>query len=179
MHDSNTTANLLGATALALTDVTLGNVTRAAGVTARGATALVTLSASPGLSVSELGRRVGLTQSAAARMVDTLEADGLLTRSPHPFNRHWVTVSLTETGWATTQHILGARATPLGGVLECLDQGEQQTLSNLLVKILTRLYENNGNAQYICRLCDRGACATEHSTCPVGEAERQDRRQPN
>ncbi|TDC08332.1 MarR family transcriptional regulator [Nonomuraea longispora] len=178
MHDSATTANLLGATALALTDVTLGQVTRAAGVSAREATAMVTLSASPGLSVSELGRRVGLTQSAAARMVDGLEADGLLTREPHPFNRHWVTLSLTETGRATTQHILGARATPLSGVLDCLDEGEQQTLSGLLVKILTQLYQDNGNAQYICRLCDRGACVAGHAPCPVGEAERREQRQP-
>ncbi|TDE58416.1 MarR family transcriptional regulator [Nonomuraea mesophila] len=177
MHDSATTANLLGATALALTDVTLGNVTRAAGVNAREATAMVTLSASPGLSVSELGRRVGLTQSAAARMVDGLEADGLLTREPHPFNRHWVTLSLTETGWATTRHILGARAAPLGGVLDCLDEGEQQTLSCLLAKLLTQLYKDTGNAKYICRLCDEHACVTEHSVCPVGEAERQDKRQ--
>ncbi|WP_460352193.1 MarR family transcriptional regulator [Actinoallomurus acanthiterrae] len=42
--------------------------------------ALVVLSGSPGLGVTELGRRVGLSQPAAARMVDSLEGHGLALR---------------------------------------------------------------------------------------------------
>ena len=82
MHDEQRLANLLGATALALVDLTLGEATKAAGVSSSSAAALVSLAARPGVSVTELGRRVGLTQPAAARMVDSLEADGLVERRP-------------------------------------------------------------------------------------------------
>jgi DNA-binding MarR family transcriptional regulator len=69
MHDDFRTANLLGATVLALSDVVVAEATRAADTSSSGAAALVVLSTAPGLSVTELGRRIGLSQSAAARMV--------------------------------------------------------------------------------------------------------------
>jgi MarR family transcriptional regulator, negative regulator of the multidrug operon emrRAB len=173
MHDIGTTANLLGAAALAVNDMALGNATRAAGLSTSGAAALVSLSASPDISVTELGRRVGLTQSAAARMVDSLEADGLVERFPHRFNKRWVTLRMPPLGHATTHHILGARGEPLSDIVARLDEDDQQALADLLVKLLTHLYEHTGNAQYLCRLCDRTSCGTTHSTCPVGEAERR------
>ncbi|MEU8351904.1 MarR family transcriptional regulator, partial [Streptomyces sp. NPDC048845] len=82
MHDAARTANLLGATTLALSDLALAGAARDAGVSASGAAALVSLSSAPGLGVTELGRRIGLSQSAAARMVDALVANGLVERSP-------------------------------------------------------------------------------------------------
>ncbi|MCC4314887.1 helix-turn-helix domain-containing protein [Streptomyces malaysiensis] len=44
------------------------------------AAALIVLRADPGVSVTELGRRVGLTQSAAVRMVAGLEREALVER---------------------------------------------------------------------------------------------------
>lgn len=171
MQGIDRTANLLGATALALTDVTLGGVTRAANVSASGAAALVSLSADPGLSVTELGRRVGLSQSAAARMVDSLEADGLVERRPHPFIARVTTVYPTQPGREATSRLLAARGSPLTDVVSALDEDDQQVLEGLLTKLLTRLYDHVGRAQYMCRLCDRSCCMAA-STCPVGQAER-------
>ncbi|GAB3644535.1 MarR family winged helix-turn-helix transcriptional regulator [Glycomyces tarimensis] len=172
MHDSDRTANLLGALALTLTDLSLGNATNTAGVSSSGAAALVTLSANPGLSVSELGRRVGLTQSAAARMVDSLETDGLIERRPSPFNQRWVTVYPTTAGRATARALLDARSTPLTDALAALDEHDRKALDELMSRLLTRLYDHVGRSQYMCRLCDRDCC-TKDATCPVGEAERQ------
>ncbi len=170
MHATGRTANLLGATALALTDLTLGGATKAVNVSTSGAAALVSLSAYPGLSVTELGRRVGLSQSAAARMVDSLEADGLVERRPSPLVRRVTTVHPTRAGRHAARRLLAARGDPLDGVVDGLDENEQQLLAGLLTKLLTRLYEQVGNAQYMCRLCDR-TCCTAGSTCPVGQAE--------
>jgi MarR family transcriptional regulator, negative regulator of the multidrug operon emrRAB len=173
MHDSARTANLLGATALALTDLVLAGATRAAGVSASGAAALVTLSDFPGLSVTELGRRVGLSQSAAARMVDSLEADGLVERPPRE-GRH-VMVHLTKAGTQATRHLLDARGGPLTDVIASLDKEDEDALARLLTKLLTRLYPHFGNAELMCRLCDRASCTAE-STCPVGAADREHQR---
>lgn len=180
MHESanaapaGRTANLLGATALAVTDLALAGASRAAGVSASGAAALVALSAAPGLSVTELGRRVGLSQSAAARMVESLEAHGLLERRPGA--GRWVSVTLTPAGARTAGELLAARGAPLTELVTVLDGEERQVLDGLLGKLLTRLYADTGSADLLCRLCDRGVCV-RGAVCPVGEAERQDERE--
>ena len=172
MTDLFRTANLLGAASLAVTDSILDNVTSAAGVSASGAAALVTLSADPRVSVTELGRRIGLSQSAAARMVDSLESDGLVERRPNPFNPQWATIHLTRAGRRARQKLLAARSDPVADAVAALGEDDQQMLAELLATLLTRLYERVGQAQYICRLCDRAAC-TAGATCPVAEAEGQ------
>jgi DNA-binding MarR family transcriptional regulator len=170
MHTSDRTANLLGATALAVTDLTVGGATRAVNVSPSGAAALISLAAYPGLSVTELGRRVGLSQPAAARMVDSLEADGLVERRPSPLMRRVTAVHPTRAGRQAVRRLLAARGGPLSDVVAALDENEQQLLAGLLTKVLTRLYDQVGDAQYMCRLCDRNSCTTG-DTCPVGQAE--------
>ncbi|MBO0819240.1 MAG: MarR family transcriptional regulator [Nocardiopsaceae bacterium] len=167
MQSNSRTANLLGATALAVTDLALAGATAAAGTSPSGAAALVVLSGAGGLSVTELGRRVGLSQSAAARMTDSLEGSGLVTRRPGPGRR--VTVEPTPAGRQAAAHLLSARAAPLDDVLAALDEDEQRTLAALLAKLLARLYGEIGDNELMCRLCDRPAC-TAGATCPVGEA---------
>ena len=169
MHNDARTANLLGATALALTDLALTGATAAAGVSPSGAAALVVLSATPGLSVTELGRRVGLSQSAAARMADSLENARLVTRHPGP--GRWVTVQVTLAGRQAARDLLAARGGPLADVLTALDEDEQEALAVLLSKLLARLYGEIGSTELICRLCDRASC-TAGASCPVGQAER-------
>lgn len=173
MHDrSERTANLLGATALAVSDALIGGATGAAGTSASGAAALVSLDASPGLSVTELGRRVGLSQSAAARMVDALEAGGLAERRPG-LGRS-VTVHPTPSGQRAVRQILAGRGAPLTEMVAGLNDDEQTLLAGLLEKLLTQIYGTVGNSQLICRLCDRPHC-TSGAYCPVGEAERASR----
>lgn len=168
MHDR--VANLLGATALAITDLMLAGATRAAGASASGAAALLVLRAAPGLSVTELGRRVGLTQPAAARMVATLEASGLTSRRATPGRA--VAVHLTAAGERSAARLLAARAAPLAEVLSDLDASQLVTLAGLLEPVLARLHGRTGSSELVCRLCDRDVCTTD-AVCPVGEAARR------
>jgi MarR family transcriptional repressor of emrRAB len=162
------TANQLGAAALALTDLML-NGASSAGVSPSGAAALVTLSAFPGLTVTELGRQVGLSQSAAARMVDSLEADGLAAR--HPRVGRQVTVHLTSAGSQAACDLLEARSALLADLVASLGGEDRDALARLLPRLLARLYRHVGHAQRMCRLCDRASC-TADAACPVGAAER-------
>ena len=163
------TANHLGAAALALTDLMLGGASSVAGVSPSGAAALVTLSAFPGLTVTELGRQVGLSQSAAARMVDSLEAEGLAARRPRVGRQ--VTVHLTSAGRQAVCDLLDARSTLLADLVASLDGEDRDALARLLPRLLARLYRHVGHAQRMCRLCDRASC-TADAACPVGAAER-------
>jgi MarR family transcriptional repressor of emrRAB len=169
MHDRSRTVNLLGATSLAVNDLALAGAARTAGVSGSGAAALVVLSTAPAVGVTELGRRVGLSQSAAARMVDSLEATGLATRRSGA--GRGVTVRTTASGERLARQLLAARDAPLARLLDALDDEETATLAKLLTKLLTRAYGEVGDAELLCRLCDRDACTTG-ATCPVGQAER-------
>jgi DNA-binding MarR family transcriptional regulator len=169
MHELDRTANLLGATALVVTDLMLAGATRAAGVRGSGAAALITLLDSPGLGVTELGRRVGLSQSAAARMVDSLAAAGLVRR--HGTTGRAVPVRLTAEGTEAGARLRTARSESLTDLLSGLPERDRTRLAGLLETLLARLTERVGDTELVCRLCDRTACTTG-ATCPVGEAHR-------
>lgn len=170
MHAMDRVANLLGATALAVTDMMVAGATRAAGVSASGAAALLALRDTAGVGVTDLGRRVGLGQSAAARMVDSLAASGLVQR--HGTAGRSVLVRLTGVGAKTADRLLAARGEPLAALLADLGDADRTALAVLLESLLARLYERAGDAERVCRLCDRSAC-TADATCPVGEAARK------
>ncbi len=169
MHDTRRTANLLGTTALAVTDLAHTSATRASGTSISGAAALVVLMATPGLSVTELGRRIGLSQPAAARMVDSLEGERLVHRRPGAGRE--VQVGPTSAGRRVASQLLAARGQPLHDLVSVLDSDEQRALAGLLDKLLARLYAKVGSSEMLCRLCDRASCTT-NATCPVGQAER-------
>lgn len=156
---------------MTLTDLAVEEAKRVRRLSTSSAAALVSLFAVPGLSVSELGRRVGLSQPAAARMVDALESDGLVTRVPSTVNRRWMTAQPTRQGDRLAQQLLRGRKAPLVAAVAKLNESEQQALAGLLEKMLVQLYEEVGQGQRICRLCDRESC-TRSAPCPVGQAER-------
>jgi DNA-binding MarR family transcriptional regulator len=82
MHDDERLANLFGAAALAAT----GAMTAAAAAVTDGglsaAAALVTLASEPGIGVTELSRRLGLSQPGASRLIEALAARGLVHSEP-------------------------------------------------------------------------------------------------
>jgi len=118
---------------------------------------------------------VGLSQSAAARMVDSMESNRLLRRRPGIGRT--VTVEVTQAGRRAARRLLEAREGPLTKAVSALDDQDQKALAGLLAKLLARLYDEVGDNELMCRLCDRPACATKDATCPVGEAERVQRQQ--
>src|SRR2546430_11915985 len=123
MHEEDRVANLLGALALTVNDLMLADTTAAAGTSASGAAALVVLSTAPGLSVTELGRRVGLSQPAAARMVDSLERRDLVERRDTLTPA--VAVHLTRKGSGAARRILGRRGGRLTALARALTLEEQ------------------------------------------------------
>jgi len=165
MHESRL-ANLLGACGLAVADLTLRNATPR--LSASSAAAVVVLASGP-VGGTELGRRIGLTQSAATRLVDSLVSAGLAARSSRAGRT--VLVSLTDSGRRVAEELLAARAETLTAVLSALSADERARLGGLLETLLARLYGDIGSADLMCRLCDRSAC-TADVVCPVGQAAR-------
>ena len=172
-------ANLLGATALNVADLMLSEIRDTAGTSSSASSALVVLSESPDLAVTDLGRRIGLSQPAAARMVDTLERQRLVTRRSRVGRA--VAVRLTPKGRRAAARLLQRRGQVLAELVADLDPSEQATLAALLEKILPGVHANVGRdsptprerlAELVCRLCDRGACRQDGAPCPVSVAQR-------
>ena len=162
--------NLLGAAAQGLSDQMRAGLTAAGPLSDSAVATLILLSHSSGIGASELGKRLGITQSAAVRMVEGMERDGLLMRGPKAGRS--VAITLTDQGRNLAQHLLEARDHSLGVVVDSLAQDEQEQLEALLMKMLPRLHQQPGDADRLCRLCDRQACIDGGAICPVGQAER-------
>ncbi|TQL67550.1 hypothetical protein FB381_1430 [Nocardioides albertanoniae] len=76
------------------------------------------------------------------------------------------------------QDLLEIRDRSLEPVVSSLTTEEQEQLEALLVKLLPWLHHQPGDADRLCRLCDRAACVTGGAICPVGQAERDSRTEP-
>ncbi|HEY7483916.1 MAG TPA: MarR family winged helix-turn-helix transcriptional regulator [Streptosporangiaceae bacterium] len=170
MHELRT-ANLLGAAALTIADRLRDSAAAAAGTSASGTAALITLVGYPGLGVTELGARVGLSQPAAARMIDGLVALGLVERRAGSTGRS-VAIHPTRRGRAAAERALRAREGELTSAIERLPADERAALTRALERVLYGLFDRPGSEHVVCRLCDRGACLSAGQACPVGQAAR-------
>ncbi|MCR6490357.1 MarR family transcriptional regulator [Amycolatopsis sp. OK19-0408] len=161
-------ANLLGATVLNLSDRMTSAAAGAAGVSLSGTAALVVLAEFSGLGGTELGRRIGLSQPACARMLDQLEGRGLVRRREKTGRA--VAVELTREGRAAAGRALAARQEVLVRALGAV--AEPAGLEPVLEQLLRGLHADVQHGDLMCRLCDRPGCVARRQTCPVGELEK-------
>ncbi|SIR64114.1 MarR family winged helix-turn-helix transcriptional regulator [Williamsia sterculiae] len=157
--------NLLAAQALALTD----HIDAAdAGVvpTASDRAALVTLLAHPGHPVSWLSRILGLTSSGLTRLVDRMESAGWVERSTGGDARSR-RLRLTADGTERAHEVLAAREQAMAQVTDRLSPADRTDLERILGTLVAGLADDRPGALKVCRLCDRAACATPGSECPL------------
>ncbi len=162
-------ANVLGACALAVADA-LGPALRdeaAAGGPSRPAALVALLNFASGAPVDVLRRALGLTHSRTVRVVDALEADGLVRRRRSADDGRVVLVDLTRGGRRAAERLLRRRAAVLEPLLAGLDAGEQAQVARLLGGVLVQLTGGRDDARAICRLCDADACGHHDGRCPV------------
>ena len=170
-------ANLLGAWALAVADRIEAAASTAAGRGGQAPAALVALHEfAGGGTIEDLRRVLGLTHSAAVRMVDGLEADGHVARRPGVGDARSVAVILTPSGRAAARRILRARAAALEATLDGLTAAHRRSLTALAERLTGDLAElrleqrRQGKPPaggWMCRLCDFEACGRDDGRCPA------------
>jgi MarR family transcriptional repressor of emrRAB len=164
------TANLLGSLSLAVADRMRAATEAAAGHGGSGPAALAALSTYlEGEPIDALGRSLGLTHSAAVRLVDRLEDSGLVARRRGLDGRS-VSVVMTARGRRAGREILDARQRAIDEVLESLSASERRALAGFCEKLLGGLTASRADAGRICRLCDPDACGHYDGRCPVTQA---------
>jgi DNA-binding MarR family transcriptional regulator len=161
-------ANLVGALAIAVVDrlheARVANDSR--GLTATAA--LNHLRLRPGQNIDFLARLLQISHPATVRLVDRLEAEGLVTRGPSRDDRRSRTLVLTGKGQRVALATARERLEGLDEILAPLTTAERRQLEPLLEKLVTALTDDRWEARHICRLCDFPTCASP--TCPVDQA---------
>lgn len=176
------TGNLLGALSLAVADRVRTATEQAGG---HGAAAPAALSALHeflgGGTIEQLRDVVGLSHSGAVRLVDRLEADGLVERRAGRDARA-VSVRLTRAGRRRAERVLAARAAVLEGLVADLDADERVAATAVLERVLGVVTEQRIRARldgappgggWLCRLCDLGDCGRPEGRCPTAETARR------
>jgi MarR family transcriptional regulator, negative regulator of the multidrug operon emrRAB len=160
-------ANLLGTVGLAVSDRIREAGEDELGLGGSAPAAIVALSTYlADQPLEEIGRAFGITASAVVRLVDRLEAEGLVQRRPGP-DRRRVSVRLTPTGERRAKAVLARRERVLDDVLRALTAAEREELTRLHEKLLAQLPEDVPAAARVCRFCDVYACGHYEGRCPV------------
>jgi DNA-binding MarR family transcriptional regulator len=168
--DGGRDANLLGALSLAVSERLEAATSAAATRGGSGPAALAALDTFlEGSSIDTMRKPLGLTHSAAVRLVDRLAAAGLVTRAAGEDGRS-VAVFLTPAGQRVAAQVQERRMLALTKVLAALDAAEREQLTRLVEKLLAGLTFGRADARHICRLCDAAACGHEEGRCPVTRA---------
>ena len=163
-------ANLLGAVALAVADRVRAAAEAGAGEGGSAPAALVSLAVYlDGGAIDALRVPLGVTHSAAVRVVDRLVGAGLAQRRPGA-DRRAVSVELTPAGHEAAEQARELREQVLEAALAGLDPAERAELARLNFKVLAALTDGRAAAGRICRLCDANACGHEQGRCPVTRA---------
>lgn len=157
-------ANLLGALALAVGDAGRAAVEAAAGLPASGVAALFALGVEPGQDIGALAAVAGVNHSTMVRIVERLEAEGLVVRSDPAGDRRRVRLALAPEGEARRRAALAAREAALCAALAPLDAEDRASLRRALSAVLAGLTVGDAVGDRICRLCDEDACGPH---CPV------------
>jgi DNA-binding MarR family transcriptional regulator len=173
MAPTGHTANVLGALACAVSD----RLTEALADLSPGSeSADATLSSLDQFlerpSIDLVSGVVGLSHSGTVRLIDRLERDGLVRRSPGADLRT-TSVSLTAAGRQRARQLERSRLRLLEAVLEPLTSDEREQLAALAGRMLVGMMRGPGATRWLCRMCDLSACGRPEGHCPV---EREARR---
>ncbi len=124
------------------------------------AAALLAVAGRGPLTVGEVARAAGLSQSAAVRLVDRMERAFLMQRQRR-ISRE-VVVEATARGRRRAASLAAARLAGAASFLQALDGADRAALDGLLARLVAR---PPFDRERDCRLCDREAC-----DCGRGEA---------
>ncbi|HUA49453.1 MAG TPA: MarR family transcriptional regulator [Solirubrobacteraceae bacterium] len=174
---SDRLTNLVGAWSLGVADLVTSAAAAAAGRGGQAPAALVALHEfADGSTIDHLRRVLGISHSAAVRLIDGLDADGLVRRAVNADDRRSVALTLTPRGRRTAQRVLNARHEAVHSTLEGLSEQEQRSLIRLAevlsaqlvdLKLDERAQRGAPVSGWLCRLCDFDACGRPEGRCPA------------
>lgn len=114
------------------------------GVGAPALGVLLRLAEDDGLTQAELSRRQRVEAPTMCRMIDRLERDGLVERTPHLSDRRATRVRLTAEGRHTAERGANVVDAIERRAFAGLDAGERRRLADLLSRVVERIAPSGG-----------------------------------
>ena len=96
------------------------------------------------LKVIELSRRAGLEPSTMTGLIDRMERDSLVTRSPDPKDRRSQLICLTKEGKTVQTSVLEVIDLVLAHIFNTIPDNELENTKNLLRQVL----DNSGKGKH-------------------------------
>ena len=172
--------NIVATLALTLTDRMTEATEQAAGRGGQAPAALVALEEFlGGGTIEQLRQTLGISHSAAVRLVDRLADDGFVLRGERLTDGRSVALELTRTGRSVARRVLAARRLAVEESLASLDECERRNLHASVRTILAAVTRSRLAARatgqppqtgWMCRLCDFQACGRPVGRCPTAIA---------
>ena len=159
------TANLLGALAGATTDRIDTQLRSHPNQNSSASAALNLIALYEGCSNAALGMVLKLSHPATVRMVDKLEAAGLVESRPGMTDRRAVALYLTPAGRNRAREVLQQRCVALESIVDLLSVDQREQLDGIAETLLAALTTTPIEGGHICRLCDEIICPQD--ICPV------------
>lgn len=159
------TANLLGALAGTISDRLEAQLRVHPNQNSSSAAALNLISLYEGCSNAMLSAGLKLSHPATVRLVDKLEAAGLVESRTGVPDRRAVALFLTPAGRARAREILQQRCVALEAVTDLLSAEQRRQLDGIAETLLAALTTTPFEGGHICRLCDEVICPED--ICPV------------
>ncbi len=126
--------------------------------------ALITIASYPGQTIKTLAGIIGLSHSAAVRLIQKL-VEGDLVRIVRGSDRRRAEVSATQAGEAFATSMLARRRGRLMAMLRSLDDGETEALTRLMERMISAQTDSVEHGDRLCRFCDLTNCPQD--VCPV------------
>jgi DNA-binding MarR family transcriptional regulator len=164
------TANLLGALAGAVVDDFQALLKEHPNQNTSSVAALKLLGDADGCSNLELSQALKLSHPATVRLVDKLEAAGLVERREGA-DRRAVALHLTPAGRRRMHVMLDRRTSALDAIVDVLSAEQRDHLDRIAETLLRELTHTPLAGARICRLCDEHACPA--GSCPVHQRGRE------
>ncbi len=112
-----------------------------AGTTPARARLLMTLQCQGSSKMSDLSGHLSVTPRNVTKLVDGLEAEGLVVREPHPHDRRATLIRITPAGMLVCKESAMANHAAVTALYEHLTPADRQQLARLLKKLIAGLAE--------------------------------------
>jgi DNA-binding MarR family transcriptional regulator len=91
------------------------------------------------LSPCDIGEQLSVTRGTVTGLLDSLERQRLVRRTPHPKDRRMLLIELTDEGRAILDRLMPEHFQGMCDLLACLSESERKAFAGVLAKIQDHL----------------------------------------
>jgi DNA-binding MarR family transcriptional regulator len=91
------------------------------------------------LSPCDIGEQLSVTRGTVTGLLDSLERQRLVRRTPHPKDRRMLLIELTDEGRAILDRLMPEHFQGMCDLLACLSESERKVFAGVLAKIQDHL----------------------------------------